>query len=195
MRRLIKTRYLEIVKMSAINHMSRIKQMAEKRLSQEDFDAAIRLTRMSESSIEVARAVLVEGQRQVTVVETSGVTPARVSSIVNKVWDVAQTHLLPAAQISMIEADYAVAVSRARLHSGDDIRIARPENTAKYVGEIIDRTRFHVVQNLGKSVLIHNLAKLDRAPAVNEHVVAQYDDKGNGVVVLSRTKVRGGHSR
>ncbi len=135
--------------------------------------------------------VLVEGLRQADVAISTGLSPPRVSAIVNKVWDVVEEHIKPAVQVEMLDADYAMATRSARLKFGDEVRIERPEEQSRFVGTVMERTQFYVVQEIGRGgVVIHDLAKLDRAPSVHDAISVQYK-KGLGVVE-TQVKERGG---
>lgn len=57
-----------------------------KKLTAEAFDAAAANTNMSEKTLEIARRVLVGGEKQKDVAATSGLTPQTINDHVQRVW-------------------------------------------------------------------------------------------------------------
>lgn len=64
--------------------------MSEKRLTEDQFQRAIKGLSMAPKSIEMVRAVLVEGRKQTEVAKEHGLTKGTVSQAVAKVWDTSQ---------------------------------------------------------------------------------------------------------
>ncbi|MBN3815184.1 hypothetical protein G3N57_00550 [Paraburkholderia sp. Se-20369] len=179
-------------------------------MTEQDFADLVRDTKLNQTNREAARLVLVENMKAIDAAEASGISKQRLSQILTVVRTAEEKRneaaLLEQARrsgpasisdsISVVEASYAVAVKTARDLYGDDTLIQTPNPNGRAVGEIVGRTDFHAVQAVGRSaVVIHDLAKLDRAPAVGRSVTIDYS-KGMGVVSdRAQTRDRGGITR
>ncbi|KWO88606.1 hypothetical protein WM32_09170 [Burkholderia ubonensis] len=166
-------------------------------MTEAEFADLIRETGLSAASREAARLVFVEEMQQVAAAAAVGISKQRMSQIVKVVRQVEERRAeeaelarlrqgmtSPAVPDSVIalEASYAVAVKAAREQYGDDTRILAPSRNGKTVGEVVSRSDFHLVQSAGRgSVVIHELAKLDRVPPVGKSVAIAYSE-GRGVV-------------
>lgn len=64
--------------------------------------------------------------------------------------------------------------------NGRDFDIAKP--LKKYDGIVLDVVTHHVVQNLGRSVVIHEKLALSRNVENGEAIIVKYDEKGYGLV-------------
>lgn len=179
-------------------------------MTEDDFTDLVRDTNLSQTNRDAARLVLVHKMTQVDAAAEAGISKQRLSQIL-KVVKTAEQKRAEAAlleqlrggsvagfsnSIAAVDASYAIAVKTARDLHGDDTLIQSPNANGRAVGEIVGRTDFHVVQSVGRSaVVIHELAKLDRAPAVGQNVAIDYS-KGIGVVSdRGREGQRGGISR
>lgn len=159
------------------------KQRAGK-LTPEEFDRAVRQTRLSDTSRDAARKVLVEGERPRDVVPLMGVTSPRLSAIVTRVMK--EVDLLRSqvhSQVEVLEADYALAAHMSRARLGSNVQIIRPEERGKYLGEVVGCTDYYAVQDVGRGqVVVHNLAKLNVVPESGKRVAVEYD-AGMGKVI------------
>ena len=169
-------------------------------MKEDDFLDLVKDTRLSKASREAARLVFVDGLSQAEAGVQCGQSKQRMSAIVATVRRVEQERQSQSTSISgnelvaAVDASYAFAVKAARDELGDQVRIGSPSEQVRTVGPIIARTDFHLVQSLGRdSVMVHELAKLDRVPTVGQSVAIQYDS-GRGMVV-DRERQRGGQSR
>jgi hypothetical protein len=179
-------------------------------MTEQDFADLVRDTKLSQTNREAARLVLVENMKPIDAAAASGISKQRLSQILTVVRTAEEKRteaaLLeqvrrggPASisdSVAVIEASYAVAVKTARDLYGDDTLIQIPNPNGRAVGEVVARTDFHVVQAVGRSaVVVHDLAKLDRAPAIGRNVAIDYS-KGLGVVSdRTKTQDRGGVTR
>lgn len=68
-------------------------QRMEKRLSEEEFQAALSRLDVGAQTVEIARGVLVEGRPQAEFVKAFGLTRGAVSQAVNRVWSAHQEQL------------------------------------------------------------------------------------------------------
>lgn len=177
-------------------------------MNDQDFQNLVRDTNLSPNSREAARLVFVEGWSQTDAGAEVGLSKQRMTQIVKVLRTAEQKHKDeadlaafrqgqgPQSQIShvtAVEASFAVAVRSAREAYGDDALVQTPKSDGKSVGEIIARTDFHVVQAVGKSsVVVHELAKLDRAPPVGKSVSIEYHGARGSVVDRPREQFRGG---
>lgn len=166
----------------------------------EDFVDLVKNTRLSKASRDAARLVFVDGLSQAEAGATCSLSKQRMSAIVATVRRAEHERQAPIAAmagsglVAAVDASYAFAVKAARDEFGDQVRIAAPAETGRMVGTVIARTDFHLVQSLGRdSVVVHELAKLDRVPAVGKPVSIRYE--GGRGVVADRERQRGGQSR
>lgn len=169
-------------------------------MKEDDFLDLVKDTRLSKASREAARLVFVDGLSQAEAGVKCDLSKQRMSAIVATVRRAEQERQPQSSMVgskdlvAAVDASYAFAVKAARDELGDQVRIGSPVETGRTVGQVIARTDFHLVQSLGRdSVMVHELAKLDRVPTVGQSVAIQYDS-GRGVVV-DRERQRGGQSR
>ena len=148
-------------------------------LTLEEFKRAAKQRRLSDTSKEAARMVLVDGVGQSEVAALVGVTSARISQIVATVRE--EHEKLTNKQVKTLEADYAIAVNLSRAKLGDSVVIAEADRNNRYVGKILVRTDFYAVQEVGKGVVIHDLSRLDNVPSVGSSVGITYEN-GRGLV-------------
>jgi hypothetical protein len=164
--------------------------MVDKKLSPEEFDIAVRRTRMSDTSRDAGRAVLVDGHRQRDVAPVYGITPARLSAIVSRVSKEvdllrSQSH----TQLKVLEADYALATNLSRQRLGNSVQILQPEAKGKYLGEMVGCTTFYAVQDIGRGqVVVHDLSKLNVVPELGKKVAIEYVEGAGRVVTSDRGK-------
>lgn len=158
-------------------------------LSEEEFKSAIKGSRLSDTSIDVARSVLVDGMQQVDVAKLHGLTEGRVSTIVKTVLERATKSVAEAhRQVEMVQADYDIAVAGIRKSLGDSVMMVQPENGVNYKGRVISRTEFHVAQDIGRrTAVIHRLSALDVAPSIGDVVHVRYEN-GRGCAVVARDR-------
>jgi predicted XRE-type DNA-binding protein len=165
-----------------------------KTLTQEAFAAAVKGSRLSDTSLDVARAVLVDGLKQRDVCDIYGLKEPRVSAIVKTVMDrYAQTALVADRQVEVVRADYDVAVNKVRKLMGDGATIVRPEDGGAYRGKVLVSTEFHVAQELGRgTAMIHKLSALDVVPSVGQIANVRYvAGQGRTVITSDRMVERG----
>lgn len=159
-------------------------------LTPEEFDRVVRQTRLSDTSRDAAREVLVEGRRQRDVASLMGMTPPRLSAIVARVTGEAEklrSHVR--SPVEVLEADYALAVHMSREKFGGNVQIARPEDRGKYLGEVVGCTAFYAVQDMGRGqVVVHDLSKLDVVPERGMRVAVEYEAGRGRVVVPERSR-------
>jgi len=170
-------------------------------MNEEDFMDLVRNTRLSKASRDAARLVFVEGMSQAEAGATCDLSKQRMSAIVATVRRAEQERQTPLASpaagnelVAAIDASYAFAVKAARDEFGDQVQIGAPTETTRAVGPVVARTDFHLVQSVGRdAVIVHDLAKLDKVPAVGKSVAIQYEN-GRGVVA-EKERQRGVQSR
>ncbi len=167
-------------------------------MTEEDFVELLRHTSLRDRARDAARLVYVKGMSKIDAANEMGMSKQRMNSIMESMQKAEQKHpiSMPSIneQIGAIDASYAFAVKAARDQLGDQIDIVKPVSQPKMVGMVIARTDFHLVQSLGRgSVAVHELAKLDKVPAVGKSVAIQYENSQGTVV--ERARERGGHSR
>ncbi len=152
-------------------------------------------TRLSKDSREAARLVFVDGMRQVDAANLMQISTVRMNQIVATIHREQEKQKVAFGQVDVLSASYAIAVKTARDKFGDEVVIQLPADGKRTIGIVVTRTDFYIVQHVGKdSVVIHDLAKLDRAPAVSRDVAIEYAGGRGTVVDRSHSKERGGIS-
>lgn len=171
-------------------------------MNDQEFNELVRVTRLSSISREAARLVFVEGRKQIEAAAEMGLSKVRMNQIYKTVERLVQEREQRATGadsqglVAAVEASYAFAVKAAREQLGDEVRIQTPGDTGRAVGPVLARTDFHLVQSLGReTVAIHELAKLERVPAVGRNVAIQYEQGRGEVVDRSQERQRGGLAR
>lgn len=154
-------------------------------------------TRLSKDSREAARLVFVDGLPQVEAAQQMQISSQRMNQIVATIRREQEKQRTVTTQpIDVLGTSYAVAVKAARDQFGDDVVLQSPADGRRTVGPVVARTDFHVVQHIGRdSVVVHDLAKLDRAPAVGRDVAIEYAAGRGAVVDRAQGKERGGVAR
>lgn len=171
------------------------------KMTEQDFLAIAAATRLVDRNREAARLHFVEDMKKSDVALEVGISKARMTQIVHsfeaaqeKMLDKARTERSAAPQLGInhvlaINGSYAVAVREARVAFGDETEIRTPREGESHVGEVVARTDFHLVQSKGRgTVVIHELAKLDRVPTVGKSVAIEYAN--DRATVTERTKDR-----
>ncbi len=70
--------------------MKWVNRMSEKRLTEDQFRKAVQGLALAPKTIEMVRAVLIDGQMQSAVAARNDLTPGAVSQAVSKVWEASQ---------------------------------------------------------------------------------------------------------
>lgn len=163
----------------------------------DELRAALKGSRMSDTSQEVARRVLVDGVRQRDVSEEFGMSEPRVSAIVNSVRERAADRARVAeAQRESVQADYDIAVASVRKRMGAGVAIEHAAAGIAYRGPVVLRSEFFVAQDLGRgAAILHRLAALDVVPEVGETVRVAYNRRDQAMATVSRGRVRGEQER
>lgn len=180
-------------------------------MTESEFDELARRTGLSASNKEAARLVFVEQRQQIAAASEVGISKQRMNQIVKVIREAevkkAEEDALAllkqgrgiggaAESVAAVEASYAVAVKSARDQFGDDTRIHVPKADDRTVGTVIARSDFHLVQSVGRgSVVVHDLAKLDRVPALGKSVSIAYSGGKGTVTDRGREQSRGGAVR
>jgi len=170
-------------------------------LSAEDFKAIVSTTRLTIQSREAARLVLCEGLKNVDAAERCGLSEVRISQVLKSVraaqakLEQEQSRRSSSELVAAYDASYAHAVKIARDRFGDDVAIGAPSTLSRNIGEVAARTDYHLVQYVGKDkVVVHDLGKLERAPAEGRNVSIEYKQGRGQVVDTSHERSRGGRS-
>jgi len=170
-------------------------------MSEQDFLAVAAATRLVDRNREAARLHFVEDMKKSDVALEIGISESRMTQIVQS-FEVAQEKMLEKSRsdrdtrpqlginhLLAINGSYAVAVREARRAFGDETEIRTAREGESHVGDVLARTDFHLVQSKGRgSVVIHELAKLDRVPALGKTVTVEY--QGDRGTVVDRIKDR-----
>lgn len=169
------------------------------KMSEQDFLAVAAATRLVDRNREAARLHFVEDIKKSDVALEVGISKSRMTQIVQS-FEAAQGKMLEKSRsdrdsepqlginhVLAINGSYAVAVREARKSFGDETEIRTPRDGEFHVGDVIARTDFHLVQSKGRgAVVIHELAKLERVPAIGKSVAIEY--KNDRASVIDRVK-------
>lgn len=173
------------------------------KMSEQDFLAIAAATRLTDRNREAARLHFVEDMKKTAAALEVGISKQRMSQVVQS-FETAQEKMLEKARtersaspqlginhVLAINGSYAVAVREARGQFGDDAEIRAPRDGEQHVGDVVARTDFHLVQSKGRgTVVIHELAKLDRVPHVGKTVAIEYTNDRATVKDRAKDKER-----
>lgn len=157
------------------------------KMSEQDFLAIAAATRLTDRNREAARLHFVEDMKKTDAALEVGISKQRMSQVIQS-FEAAQEKMLEKARserstapqvginhVLAINGSYAVAVREARNEFGDETEIRTPHDGESHIGDVVARTDFHLVQSKGRgTVVIHELAKLDRVPPVGKTVSIEY---------------------
>lgn len=173
-------------------------------MEEAEFDAIINKTRLNPTNREAARLHFVQNMKQIEVAAAVGISRQRMNQVVDTFEAAADKYRKEQANpqvegkelVAVLDASFAMAVKSARQSLGDDVQIQSPKDGINAVGQVIARTDYHLVQSLGRdAVMVHDLAKLNRVPAIGKSVAIHYQE-GKGVVAdRDLTGERGGVTR
>lgn len=157
------------------------------KMSEQDFLKVAAATRLIDRNREAARLHFVEDMTKTEAALEVGIKKQRMTQIVQsfeaaheKILEKARSERSAAPQLGInhvlaINGSYAVAVREARSAFGDEVEIRAPREGDTHLGDVVARTDFHLVQSKGRgTVVIHELAKLDRVPPVGRTVAIEY---------------------
>lgn len=171
------------------------------------FEKAVKNTRHAPVSVIAARLVLVDGVRPTDAAAQTGASLAHISRTTKNILEAARKSTLPeggssnelAAIEKSLNASYTQAVQGAREKMGSDSLLSAPDLGGQYLGAVIFKNDMHVVQDVGRGqMVIHELAKLERVPAMGAMLEIRYGReplRPAQVMDRERTKQRGGLSR
>lgn len=166
-------------------------QKREGRLVEDDFGVAVRSTRLTPPSVEIAHQVLVDGKTQQSVAKQYGCSEPRVSKIVRTVLEAHRVRLAEEAKAievpvqekaALVQADYDVMVMNIRKGLGNNVKIDIAQPAGRHTGLVVECTSFFVAQDVGRgAVTVHRLSQLDSIPAVGRNITIAYEG-GKGVI-------------
>jgi hypothetical protein len=170
------------------------------------FDQVVKNTRFAPASIDAARLVLVDGLRPTDAAAKTGALPAHVSRTTKNILEAEKkwrAENVAASSLESVEkslnASYTLAVQTARERMGPGTVLSAPELGGQYAGVTVAQTDLHMVQDVGRGQLvIHELAKLERVPALGADLEIKYGREPMRPALVSertRTKSRGGVAR
>lgn len=157
-------------------------------------------TRLKDKSWQAALLVYVEGHSQAEAGAALGLSRVRMSQICDVINREAEKKAaLEIQQKGMVlragrlmEESYATAIKNARDLLGDSVDITLPTPEGKYVGKVITRTDYHLVQSLGKNkAVVHDLSKLNVVPPLEKNVDIEYGRGHAQVKTMERTLSKG----
>ena len=138
-----------------------------------EFNQVASKTRLSTKSREAARLVLVEGKRQVDVCQDTGILPSQLSRVLSVLGR--ESEKVVTSTDNVLSISRAEAVKAVRDSLGDGILVKNAPENGQSIGQVLLKTEYHLVQDLGREeVMIHELSKIDRLPAVGSNVELIY---------------------
>lgn len=154
-----------------------------KKMTPGEFEDLASGTRLKDKSWQAALLVYVEGHTQAEAGVSLGLSRVRMSQICDVISrEIEKKAALESQQQGMVfrtgrllEESYAIAIKKARDQLGDSADIALPTPNGRYVGKVIERTDYYLVQSLGKDkAVVHDLSKLNRVPPLEKNVKIEY---------------------
>jgi hypothetical protein len=171
------------------------------------FDKVAEQTQLGPRTREACRRVLVNGEKGVEVAKDMGILSAQISRGVSglrrqlvELGDLSTQHYEQAVGAHRVETDTSrdMAVRKARDLVGESLVVKDALPGQVYIGKPLIKTPHHVVQSTGREAVIHELAKLERAPNMNFPMLeVKYPADGRlaSVQETAPGQERGGRSR
>lgn len=166
-------------------------------MNEDEFNQIANKTRLSAKSRKAAHMVLVEGMRQVNVCQETGIVPSQLSRVLTVLERENKTN--KAANLTLPNTENVLAISRAeavkaaRDLQGDSVLVRNAPDNGKSLGKVLLKTDYHLVQDLGHDeVMVHELSKIDRSPAVGNSVEFMYRNGFAETKLRTLEKERGG---
>lgn len=159
---------------------------------------------------EACRRVLVEGEKPAVVAKDMGMYHSAisrgVSGVLRKLNEMGDLSANPlgysqAVTAHRVETDISrdLAVSKAREMVGENLVVKDAEAGHSYLGKPLIKTTHHVVQSVGRQeAVIHDLARLERAPNMNFPLMEVNYPRDGTLAKVQETgpgQERGGRSR
>lgn len=156
-----------------------------------DFQRAVNSTKLSEKTIETCRDVLVNGLSGVEAGDKHNVFPAQISRALKLIRE--QAINAPDIVKSMIDSSSAMksyAISEAKVDY-PSLEVAEIELDKTYSGPVVMKAPGYVVQRSGRSLVAHDISKLERSPSMSSDLAITYPKNGALASVVDNVKDKG----
>lgn len=173
------------------------------------FDKVAQQTRLGPDTLQACRRVMVSGEKGIDVAREMGLFTSQisrgVSGLLRKLSEIGDLNATPTRYAQAVNAHHAdtdvsrdLAVSKAREIVGASFVIRDAVAGQSYIGKPLVKTSHHLVQSVGREAVIHDLAKLERAPNMLYPMMEVNYPKDGKLAQVQETapgQERGGRSR
>lgn len=147
--------------------------------TEDEFRRAALGTRISERTLEACKDVLIEGMSGIDAADKHRIFASAISRAVTTLRE-KHSHIVEFAAVSE-KADEmlqyaATKVAKARL--GDDFECTVAEPGQTYEGQVIAQSKGYIVQKVGRSGVLHDVARFSELPPFNRNLQIAYDQAG-----------------
>lgn len=172
--------------------------LAMDRWAEDDFLHIARTTRISARTLDACKDVLVEGMTNTAAAEKHKMFAPQISRAVSTLRE-KQAELLKFATVRK-ESDEMmqyIASEVAQHLFGREFQTALALPGCRYEGPVVVQSKGYLVQKVGRSGVLHNLAAFDTPPAMNKNLLIDYDARGllSSVVDVTSPAKAGGLAR
>jgi hypothetical protein len=146
-----------------------------------EFQRVARTTRLNERSLEACKDVLVGGMVGAAACEKHKIFHSQLSRSLSLLREKREV-VSQIVQSSAEKQQYlATEVGKALFGRGFHSDLAEPGKA--YKGQVVAQTDGYLLQKVGRSGVLHDLANLKRVPALNVDVQIKYPREGGAAVV------------
>lgn len=156
-----------------------------------DFQRVVNSTKLSNRTIEACRDVLVNGMSGVDAADKHSVFPGQISRALKAIREQSvNTTDFVKSMIDSTDAMKAYAISEAKVEF-PALEVVNIELDKTYSGPIVMKTPGYVVQRDGRSLVVHDIGKLERSPGMNNDLDITYPEGGGKASVVDNVKDKG----
>ena len=153
-----------------------------------DFQRAANSTKLSDRTIEACRDVLVNGLSGIEAGDKHNVVPAQISRALKTIRDQAiNTSDFVKNMIDSTDAMKAYAISEAKVEF-PALEVVDIKLDKTYSGPIVMKTPGYVVQRDGRTLVAHDIGKLERSPSMSNELHITYPKDGGKAAVVDVVK-------
>lgn len=149
------------------------------RWTENEFRRVAQTTRISSRTLEACKDVLVDGVPGTAAAEKHKMFPAHVSRALTTLRD-KQAELMKFATVRKDSDEmlqYMASEVAKHIYGQDfESRLAQPGQT--YEGPMVVQSKGYMVQKVGRSGVLHDIANFDRVPPLKQNLRIDYDTQG-----------------
>lgn len=149
------------------------------RWTEDEFRRVARVTRISERTLDACKDVLVDGMTGIAAAEKHKIFAAQISRAITTLRD-KQTKMIEFASASK-ESDEMLqylATEVAKALHGQDFQCSLAKPGQAYEGPVVVQSKGYLVQKVGLSGVLHDVARFSALPALHENLRIVYDKEG-----------------